>query len=283
MAAPSADRSGNNRAAVTATPPNLEGNRHVAHRLHARSVRRHSGAPRGRAALTAGASTKAEGQARSSTTTTKANVKKATKKKAQQKKCRYVRRGNNVTRICTVGKGAQRTAGATGATGAKGDQGDKGEKGDAGEKGAGGEKGLKGDNGTAGAKGENGTAGATGENGTAGTAGATGATGGQGIQGIKGDPGAQGVQGPSGLLDIIQVDSGPLWVAPNSGRQLYKVACPAGRRLTGGGYYTDIAPGGEGPVVLASVPAGNEWNVNITGGTGTGSGYAVWVHALCAG
>jgi hypothetical protein len=123
-------------------------------------------------------------------------------------------------------KGDPGPKGDTGATGAAGDKGDKGDTGAAGAAGAAGAKGDKGDPGAAGAKGDTGATGATG------AAGANGASGYQIVTAATGIPGG---------IEIIGT-----------------LACPAGKRATGGGWTT----------------TDNDYRVNVIGSGPTADGGA---------
>jgi collagen triple helix repeat protein len=122
----------------------------------------------------------------------------------------------------------------TGPQGPQGPQGPKGAQGAQGPQGAPGLQGAKGDQGPEGPSGQQGPKGDTGD------AGPAGPQGPQGAQGPAGAQGAPGPQGPAGGVSGYQVVRFDFDV-PNLGEADGKATCPAGKRPTGGGFFTDSA------------------------------------------
>ncbi len=118
-----------------------------------------------------------------------------------------------------------------------------------------GPQGPAGPAGLVGPAGPQGPVGAVGLKGDTGAVGPTGPTGIPGPQGTKGDPGAQGPQGSPGIVGyerVVQTETN-VTIAP-SAELLRTAACPAGKRVLGGGigYSGANGPGGR-PYVESSV------------------------------
>jgi len=104
-----------------------------------------------------------------------------------------------------------------------------------------GNPGPQGPNGDTGPQGPAGTPGATGDTGPTGPQGAKGDTGATGPRGPQGDPGPAGPQGPPGdgaPPGYVMADSHPWNVNPLSEQTVY-ATCPAGQKVTGGGFADD--------------------------------------------
>jgi hypothetical protein len=109
----------------------------------------------------------------------------------------------------------------------------------------------------------------------------------QGPLGPKGDPGEPGLPGPAGADGVSGWE--PLWVqaqvAPNTEQQVLILECPAGKKMTGGGYaagtgmvirdsHPNVRPGG-GPSTF-----GEAWFVRVS--NPTGETLLLTVYGICA-
>ena len=155
---------------------------------------------------------------------------------------------------------------ATGPIGPAGPQGPQGEVGPMGPKGDVGPAGAKGDVGPAGPqglKGETGATGAQGPQGIGGPMGPAGPQGQMGPQGMMGPQGEQGIPGVSGY-QLLELRVG---VNPNS-TITHTIACPAGKKPFGGGFYaTDGASNFS--TVLRSSPTATGWAVMLKNTNGS--------------
>jgi hypothetical protein len=114
----------------------------------------------------------------------------------------------------------------------------------------------------------------------------TGAQGTQGLQGIQGIQGIQGVPGPSGVSgyqivsvtipDVADGDSGFFSDA------VYPIACPAGKKVIGGGVTTSFG-NNSGPRLAYSGPSadGTHWHADIKNTTGSDN-MDITGYAICA-
>jgi len=202
-------------------------------------------------------------------------------------------------------KGDTGPQGGTGAAGLKGDTGAAGPTGNTGDTGAAGATGPQGETGAAGAKGDTGAAGPQGDPGPAGLKGDSGATGPQGPQGLQGLQGPLGPQGPQGPLGPqgLQGPLGPQGPAGAPGASLYEkvmssttiaamngtntrtvtAACPAGKKVMGGGYESSNINIALHPV--ASFPSSDTvWTVTMRLSTVTAVivPFELRAYALCA-
>jgi hypothetical protein len=130
----------------------------------------------------------------------------------------------------------------------------------------------------AGTPGPTGATGATGPQGPTGPAGARGAQGATGAQGARGLQGPQGIQGPQGRpgvsgYEIVAADS-----ATVANQVTNSVACPAGKRVIGGGGVTVPAGG----AVIASLPdpTGTSWSVTANRPAGAAN-WSLTIRAVC--
>lgn len=140
-----------------------------------------------------------------------------------------------------------------GAMGPAGPQGEPGQRGLPGEQGPPGEPGPQGEQGPQGPQGE---PGAPGPIGPTGPVGPPGTAGPPGEQGPQGEPGPQGEQGPPGAVpEIVYVTQAGVFSAT--------AMCPAGYKVTGGGYINLSV--GFSPGLNASAPnfGGNGWTVVV--------------------
>jgi len=130
--------------------------------------------------------------------------------------------------------------GDTGATGSQGDPGATGAKGETGAAGPQGEVGPTGAKGDVGAVGPQGETGVTGPQGPQGPAGVTGVKGDVGAVGPKGETGATGPQGQAGAAGVSLyervVSAFPIAAMNGNTTRTVMVACPAGKKVMGGGY-----------------------------------------------
>jgi len=146
------------------------------------------------------------------------------------------------------------TVGAVGPVGPQGEQGSPGPQGEQGPQGPQGEAGPQGEPGP---QGEQGVQGEQGPQGETGPQGAQGFPGEQGPPGIQGPPGPQGEPGPPGPApEIVYVTQAGVFTAT--------AMCPAGYKVTGGGYINLSI--GFSPGLNASAPnfGGNGWTVVVT-------------------
>lgn len=139
--------------------------------------------------------------------------------------------------------------GKPGETGPAGPKGDTGAKGDTGPAGTPGVAGVAGTQGTAGPPGEVGAKGATGATGASGPKGATGP------RGATGAPGPAGAAGPAGPASSV-VTSTAVGSSANdtSTSKTANATCPAGTKVTGGGFA--IIPSDPGLIPTHTGPVG---------------------------
>ena len=171
-------------------------------------------------------------------------------------------------------QGPQGDPGAAGATGPAGPQGPQGPQGDPGPAGATGPAGPQGPQGDPGPAGATGAAGPQGPQGDPGPAGATGPAGPQGPQG---DPGPAGVAGYERIYqDFPTTGLGPTGTTPN-----FVLACPTGKKVIGGGYYTTTmgSPGFVPVLVRNFAQSDTEWSFmwRNQGTSFGGVGFRGWI------
>lgn len=133
--------------------------------------------------------------------------------------------------------------------------------------------------GPAGAQGPIGPVGPMGPVGPIGPVGPTGPLGPQGEQGAQGLQGPQGLPGPAGIsgLEIVTVESGTL----NEAVINLVAACPAGKKVLGGGYST--AGNNLGITTATNAPYGSsQWAVQLAQNDLTARLWSVQVFAICA-
>lgn len=137
--------------------------------------------------------------------------------------------------------------------------------------------GPKGERGPRGPRGHVGPRGPQGVQGQPGTPG--GAQGPPGPAGAPGPAGPKGAQGEPGVASIRLVSH----TTPVNGSspKTARVFCPAGTKLTGGGYETSVLS--TDLVLRMSTPKGNSWEVNvIENGLSANISWSLTAHALCA-
>ena len=146
--------------------------------------------------------------------------------------------------------------------------------------GATGPAGPPGPPGPAGPRGFRGERGERGERGIRGYTGVQGPQGPQGAKGDKGDPGAQGPVGPPGTGVTGHQIVYRLDYIPAGQRWRIGAACPAGKVVTGGGYW--IPERGEGLNVLTSAPVASSTGWNVDARNPTSSNKDIYAYAVCA-
>lgn len=104
-----------------------------------------------------------------------------------------------------------------------------------------------------------------------GAIGPQGPKGSKGDKGLKGDPGPQGEPGMSGYQ--VATGSAPV---DATGRKFARAACPAGKRVVGGGHSIPYVGSYE---IIRSYPDGNTWYV-IADHEGGGN-WSVVAYAIC--
>lgn len=185
-------------------------------------------------------------------------------------------------------KGADGAVGPAGPKGADGAVGPAGPKGDAGPQGSEGDAGPPGPQGLAGSTGPQGPAGARGAQGEPGPAGPQGERGPAGPQGATGATGPAGPAGPPGLAGVQTVsnDIQLTWPAGGTGSVQTGVACPAGKRVIGGGASasaTAVYINASRPIDLPGI---QRWSVSAStpssNGTGQTRTFTVTAFVICA-
>ena len=190
----------------------------------------------------------------------------------------------------TGAKGATGATGPTGATGATGAIGPTGPTGAIGPTGPQGPTGLTGATGSTGAQGPTGPTGTQGLTGAIGPTGPqeptglTGVTGSTGAQGPKGDKGDTGPTGPAGISGYEIVYSNT--PSDSSPTKTWETSCTAGKKILGGGGYTEVSGGAASIAISESIPVGgppqNAWRVTAYEATPTDLGWYLRVYAICA-
>jgi hypothetical protein len=159
-----------------------------------------------------------------------------------------------------------------------------------------GAQGPAGPQGHAGPQGPKGSQGNPGPQGPAGPAGPQGPAG-QGPNGAQGDPGPQGPPGPKGDPGAAgpKGDTGPAGPAGASGYEVVKATtqtlnstegsavatCPAGKKVLGGGGWTEQIQGAGQPLLNVSAPVQEtSWNVQVW--SAKPGNWVTVVYAICA-